>query len=221
MSEKTATKRKPKSSQIPFALVLLVGLIFFGNYLFTKSPNLVIALILGLAFGYILQRSRFCFTAGFRDPWLTGSTSITRAVILAIALATIGFFFIKYKAFLAGAEVIPGNAHFVNPIGISLLVGGVMFGIGMVIAGGCASGTLMRVGEGFQMQIISLIFFVLGSLWGVHDLPFWNSLSKDAPRIFLPDYFGWFGALAVQFALLGAAYFVAIWWQKKKMGSIE
>ncbi len=221
MSEKTTTKRKPKTSQIPYALVLIVALVLFGNYLFTKSPNLVVALFLGLSFGYILQRSRFCFTAAFRDPWLTGSTSITRAVILAIALATIGFTLIKYKAFLAGAEAIPGNAHFVNPIGLPLLIGGVIFGIGMVIAGGCASGTLMRVGEGFQMQIISLIFFVIGSLWGVHDLPFWNTFNENAPRIFMPDVFGWAGALLVQGLLLTGAYFLAIYWQKKKMGSIE
>ena len=37
-----------------------------------------------------------------------------------------------------------------------------MFGIGMVISGGCASGTLMRVGEGFTMQILSLVFFYCG-----------------------------------------------------------
>lgn len=219
MVERIPSQRRAKKSQIPFALVLIAVLVLFANYLFALNPALSIALLFGLAFGYILQRSRFCFTAAFRDPWLSGSTALTRAVILAIALTTVGFTIIKYKAFL-GDLAIPG-AHAVGAIGIPLIVGGVMFGIGMVIAGGCASGTLMRVGEGFQMQIISLFFFMIGSLWGVHDLPFWSTFNKNAPKIFLPDVFGWALALVIQFSALAAVYFLAVYWQKKKMGSIE
>ncbi len=110
----------------------------------------------------------------------------------------------------------------VSPIGIPLLIGAVLFGIGMVIAGGCASGTVMRVGEGFTMQMLSLVFFVAGSLWGAHDMgAFWGTLNENAPKIFLPDVFGWFGALVVQFAIIVLLYIAAIKWQKKKMGSSE
>lgn len=221
MSEKGVSKRKAKVSQIPYAIVLIVAIGAFINFLYTKNPNIAVALIFGLGFGYILQRSRFCFTAAFRDLWLTGSTSLTRAVILAIALATVGFTVIKFKAFLAGAELIPGNLHAIGAIGIPLIIGGIMFGVGMVIAGGCASGTLMRVGEGFTMQMISLVFFVAGSLWGVHDMTFWSKLNVGAPKIFLPNMFGWAGALLIQALLLLGAYLAAIWWQKKKMGSSE
>jgi len=217
MTEKT--KRKPKSSQLPFALALVIALVVFGNWLFGINPTLAIALAFGIAFGYVLQRSRFCFTAAFRDPWLTGSTSLARAVVVAIALATVGFTLIKYKAFL-GEQTIPGM-HSVGAIGIPLVLGGIMFGVGMVIAGGCASGTLMRVGEGFQMQIISLFFFMVGSLWGVHDLPFWNTLNTNAPKIFLPDVFGWGLAFVIQMLALFAVYLIAYYWQKKRMGEVE
>ncbi len=60
-----------------------------------------------------------------------------------------------------------------------------MFGIGMVIAGGCASGTLMRVGEGFAMQMLSLLFFVIGSLIGASiwmvDRELYRNRSKNFP----------------------------------------
>ena len=105
---------------------------------------------------------RFCFTASMRDPMLTGSTTVTRSVLIAFALTSLGFWAIKYGAAQQGLPI-PGQS-FVVPVSFATVIGAFMFGIGMVIAGGCASGTLMRVGEGFTMQIIALLFFIVGSL---------------------------------------------------------
>jgi uncharacterized membrane protein YedE/YeeE len=94
-----------------------------------------------------------------------------------------------------------------------------MFGIGMVIAGGCASGTLMRVGEGFMMQIVSLVFFIIGSLWGAHDFGWWKMhfISKGK-AVFLPDLFGWFGAVAVQLLIIALLYVAATLYEQKRVG---
>lgn len=213
--------RKPKKNQIPFALIATVLIIVFGFYLSGLNSKLPIFWLFGIAFGIILQRSRFCFTAAFRDPCITGSTSITRAVLIAISLASIGFIAIKYSYVITGTT--PNlNMSGVSPIGIPLIIGSIMFGIGMVISGGCASGTLMRIGEGFTMQMLSLVFFVLGSLWGAHDKGiFWNALNKGMPKIFLPDVFGWFGAIIVQFLIILLLYIAAVKWQEKRMGKSE
>lgn len=110
----------------------------------------------------------------------------------------------------------------VAPISLPLALGAVFFGIGMVIAGGCASGTLMRVGEGFTMQMLALVFFVVGSFWGAHDMGFWDGVfNTNAPKIFLPDVFGWFGALVVQGLIILLLYIAARQWQKKKMGTAD
>lgn len=219
-STRIRTPRKPKKSQIPQAIVLTALLILLGWYVSQDNPKLAVFLIMGVAFGYTLQRSRFCFTAAVRDPGLTGSTSLARAVLVAFAVTTIGFTAIKYAAF-ANGQPIPG-ASAVNPIGIPLVIGGAMFGIGMVISGGCASGTLMRVGEGFTMQLISMVFFVAGSIWGAHDMgAFWSKLNEGMPRIFLPDVFGWFGALVVQGLIILLLYIAAVKWQKKKLGTAD
>lgn len=213
--------KKVKKSQIPYALIVTVLTVAFGCYLATGSLQLPIYWIFGIAFGVILQRSRFCFTAAFRDPCITGSTSVTRAVLVAIALASIGFIAIKYSYILTGAEI-NMNMSAVSPIGIPLVIGAILFGIGMVISGGCASGTLMRIGEGFTMQMLSLVFFVLGSLWGAHDRSFfWDSLNEGMPSIFLPDIFGWFGAIVIQALIILLLYIAAVKWQQKKMGSSE
>ncbi|WP_178075877.1 hypothetical protein [Paenibacillus oralis] len=118
---RTRAPRKPKKSQLPIALLATVLVIGFGLYLNQYNGKMVIYLLFGLAFGVVLQRARFCFTASMRDPWITGSTSVTRAVLLACSLATIGFTAIKFSAFAAG-NPIPGIEN-VGQISLALAIG--------------------------------------------------------------------------------------------------
>ena len=205
-------RKKPFKSQIPHALVLIALLIGLGFYL--NDAKLVKYLIFGVVFGMILQRSRFCFTAAFRDPVITGSTSLTRAVFLAIAVGTIGFSALSLYSISTGGK--PMGTDSVAPLSILTVIGGVMFGIGMVTAGGCASGTLMRVGEGFQLQWVALLCFMLGSVAGAWAMGFLEPLGKANINVYLPDHLGWAGALIFQFALIAIVYVLAIKWQKKK-----
>ena len=207
-----SVRKKPFKSQIPHALVLIALLIGLGFYL--NDAKLVKYLIFGVVFGMILQRSRFCFTAAFRDPVITGSTSLTRAVFLAIAVGTIGFSALSLYSISTGGK--PMGTDSVAPLSILTIIGGVMFGIGMVTAGGCASGTLMRVGEGFQLQWVALLCFMLGSVAGAWAMGFLAPLGKANIKVYLPDHLGWAGALIFQFALIAIVYVLAIKWQKKK-----
>ena len=210
--------RKPKKSQIPFGVLALLIYVIIGILLTKVSSSASLYWILGICFGFILQRSRFCFTASMRDPYLTGSTSVTRAVLIAFALTSIAFTAIKYGYYVKGLPI-PGQSYVV-PISLATIVGAFIFGIGMVIAGGCASGTLMRVGEGFSMQILSLFFFLVGSLWGAHDYGWWKyNFIITGKSIFLPDYLGWFGGLAFNLLIIAVLYVVATKWQNKKIKS--
>ncbi len=214
---KTGTKKK-KANQLPIGVVVFVGIIAFTIYLATISAKLALFWILGGCFGFILQKSRFCFTASMRDPYLTGSTSVTRAVLIAFAVTTIGFAAIKYGAYIKGLPI-PGQGYIV-PISLATAVGAFLFGIGMVIAGGCASGTLMRVGEGFGMQVLSLFFFVIGSLWGAHDYGWWKlNFMLKGQKIFLPDIFGWGGAVVLQLLVIAALFIAADKWENKKLNA--
>ena len=205
-------RKKPFKSQIPHALVLIALLIGLGFYL--NDAKLVKYLIFGVAFGMILQRSRFCFTAAFRDPVITGSTSLTRAAFLAVAVGTIGFSALSLYSISTGGKPLATDS--VAPLSILTVIGGIMFGIGMVTAGGCASGTLMRVGEGFQLQWVALLCFMLGSVAGAWAMGFLAPLGKANIKVYLPDHLGWAGALIFQFALIAIVYVLAIKWQKKK-----
>lgn len=207
-----SVRKKPFKSQIPHALVLIALLVGLGFYL--NDAKLVKYLIFGVAFGMILQRSRFCFTAAFRDPVITGSTSLTRAAFLAVAVGTIGFSALSLYSISTGGKPLATDS--VAPLSILTIIGGVMFGIGMVTAGGCASGTLMRVGEGFQLQWVALLCFMLGSVAGAWVMGFLAPLGKANIKVYLPDHLGWAGALIFQFALIAIVYVLAIKWQKKK-----
>ena len=214
-SSRTRTRKK-KKNQIPLGILAFLFIAIIG-ILLNKTGGSRVALfwILGSSFGFILQRSRFCFTASMRDPYLTGSTSLTKAVLVAFAVTTIGFTAIKYGAWSQGLPI-PGQSYVV-PFGVHTIVGGFVFGIGMVIAGGCASGTLMRVGEGFGMQILSLFFFVVGSFLGAATFGWWKlTFIVRSPTVFLPDVFGWVGAVLVQLLIIACLWIAADKWSKHK-----
>lgn len=212
--------RRKKKNQIPIALVIFIVIAGIGVWLGIREENLLLYWVIGLAFGFILQRSRFCFTASMRDPYLTKSTSITRAVLIAFALTSIGFTAIKYGYFANGLAI-PGQSY-IATISIATAVGAFMFGIGMVIAGGCASGTLMRIGEGFWMQVISLFFFIVGSMWGAHDYGWWmRTFMLGGRKIFLPDHLGWFGGLMTNLAIIVVLYVIAHKWEKRNSNELS
>lgn len=215
--------RRKKKNQIPLGIGMFIIIVAIGIWLSLRDPSGSTPLywMIGIAFGFILQRSRFCFTASMRDPYLTGSTTVTKAVLIAFAITSIAFTAIKYGYFVNGLPI-PGQSY-VAPVSIATGIGAFMFGIGMVIAGGCASGTLMRIGEGFWMQVISLFFFVVGSLLGAANYGWWErNFIVGAPRIFLPDVlggtdgFGWIGGLVCNLLIIAIIYVIAHKWGNRK-----
>ena len=212
---RSSRTRKKKKNMTPAGIAAGVIILVLGILLGMKDQKLALFWFTGMAFGYILQKARFCFTASMRDPMLTGSTTVTRSVLIAFALTSIGFWAIKYGASQQGLPI-PGMSYVV-PVSFATVIGAFMFGIGMVIAGGCASGTLMRVGEGFTMQILSLFFFVVGSLWGAHDFGWWKlNVISNGKAIFMPDVFGWAGALVVQMLIIACLFIAARKWENRK-----
>ena len=137
-SSRTRTRKK-KPNQIPFGIGVLVLVVVIGLLLSRVSPQLGLFWVVGNAFGYILQKARFCFTAAMRDPYLTGTTSVSKAVLTAFALTSLGFLAIKYGAYIKGLPI-PGQSYVV-PVSFATAAGAFMFGIGMVIC------RRMRIGD--------------------------------------------------------------------------
>jgi hypothetical protein len=173
---------------------------------------------LGLAAGFTLQRSRFCFASAFRDLFLFGSARMMKAILLGLAVATVGFAAIMRAAVpFPGPELLPPQAH-VLPVGISTILGGLLFGCGMVLSGGCVSGSLYRAAEGYVASWVSLAGVVIGL--GVISQTWnwwWATVIAFEPKLWLPAMggLGYAGALALTFAALVAAFVFLTWWEAR------
>ncbi len=110
-------------------------------------------LLLGVALGFVFQRGRFCVTGAFRDVWLSGSTRWLTAFGLAIAVQAV------LVHSLLGAGLIKAGVPQVA--WLAVIGGSFLFGIGIVLAGGCATGTYYRSGEGLIGSWIALMFYAL------------------------------------------------------------
>ena len=159
--------------------------------------------LFGLSFGFVLHRSRFCFASAFRDPLLFDSTGMAQAVLLMLGVSTVGFAAIQYHFFLQGVAV-PGKIY---PVGLNTVLGAFLFGLGMVLAGGCVCSLLARIGEGFLIYWWTLAGLLAGSLLGVWSFDWWAQALPVWGTVFLPDYLGWGAAVFTQIAVLAGIYF--------------
>lgn len=203
--------KKKDLNQFAIGIALLIFMIGVAFFLTSYSSKSVIIWVLGILAGFVLIRANFGFAPALRDPAMTGNTEMFKAVIIAIAVATAGFAFIQFFAVSQGLPV-PGK---ISPVGIHTAIGGFIFGIGMVLAYGCASGTLAKIGNGFAASMIALVFFVIGSVLGVRNYAWWESTFMPDKGIFLPDVFGWIPALIIQFGMLFIVYLIAHWYGRR------
>jgi uncharacterized membrane protein YedE/YeeE len=112
---------------------------------------------LAVAFGAIAQRTHFCTMGAVSDIVNIGDWSRMRMWVLAIGVAMLGF-----NAMVALGVVEAGKSLYGGPrlAWLSAIVGGLMFGFGMVLASGCGSKTLVRIGGGNLKSLV--VFVVLG-----------------------------------------------------------
>src|SRR2546428_7819441 len=117
--------------------------------------ELVFSILIGLGFGIFLQKGRFCFTSAFRDFFAYKDTRVLKGVLAGMLTMAGGV----SLAYYLGA---PADRFWLPSFGLSSVIGGFVFGAGMVLAGGCASGTLYRAAQGYLHFWLVLGFTVVG-----------------------------------------------------------
>lgn len=115
------------------------------------------AFVLSVVFGAVAQRTHFCTMGAVADIVTMGDWTRMRMWVLAMGVAITGF-----NAMVGLGWVDAGKSLYGGPrwIWLSALVGGLMFGFGMVLASGCGSKTLVRIGGGNLKSLV--VFLVLG-----------------------------------------------------------
>ena len=113
-----------------------------------------VSVAVGLSFGVLLQKARFCFVSAFRDFVAFKDTRVLKGLLAGIAVMTVFWSVQATFGYFRG---------FWTPAwGLGSLFGGFVFGLGMTLAGGCASGTLYRAGQGYLQFWLVLLFMFVG-----------------------------------------------------------
>ena len=115
----------------------------------------------GVIFGYVANKTNFCTMGSVSDVVNMGSWGRMRAWILAIAVAIIGTNLLSYFGYLDLSKTIYTGSSF--PI-LTFIIGGLTFGIGMTLASGCGSKTLIRLGAGNLKSLVVFVFMGVAAI---------------------------------------------------------
>lgn len=143
--------------KVPAVLLLATALLSVGYLLIdSRFVYLLVYIWFGIVYGVLLQYGRFCMASAIRDLFAVGVPRMAVGVLIAIVLYAI-----------ISALVHSGGFNIINPnpLGWHILVGGTLFGLGMVISGGCASSTLYKTGEGNMGSLLVLFAISFSQAW--------------------------------------------------------
>ncbi|WP_072568917.1 selenium metabolism membrane protein YedE/FdhT [Enterobacter sp. SA187] len=208
VSSASPLTQKPEQARRRFRLGMLVFVGMIGWALLTAmdKPKLGLAMLFGVGFGLLIERAQICFTSAFRDMWITGRTHLAKAIVLGMAVSAIGI----YSYTQLGVEP---KIMWAGP---NAVLGGLLFGFGIVLAGGCETGWMYRAVEGQVHYWWVGVGNVIGSTLLAY---FWDDLSAPLAtswdKINLLNTFGPLGGLLVTYAMLLAAFLLMVAWEKQ------
>lgn len=208
VSSASPLTQQPAQARRRFHLGVLVFVGVVGWALLTalQMPVLGIAMLFGVGFGVLIERAQICFTSAFRDMWLTGRTHMAKAIIFGMAASAIGIF----------SYVQLGVEPKIMWAGPNAVLGGLLFGFGIVLAGGCETGWMYRAVEGQ----VHYWWVGLGNVIGSTVLAyFWDDISPalatNWDKVNLLAVFGPYGGLLITYLLLFIALMLVIAWEKR------
>ncbi|MEJ8811501.1 YeeE/YedE family protein [Variovorax ureilyticus] len=182
MSSISPTAGQPPRGLVPInpkplgiaVLLVALGAVYLAQ---TVSIRQAALYVVGALLGVTLYHAAFGFTSAWRVFIADGRGAGLRAQMVMLAVGVMLFFPALSAGTLFGQPV----AGLVSPAGTSVIVGAFIFGVGMQLGGGCASGTLYTVGGGSTRMVITLIGFIVGSVIATAHMPFWTSMPQLAP----------------------------------------
>jgi uncharacterized membrane protein YedE/YeeE len=185
------------------ALSLIATAVLIALVLLDGQPASAALILGGFGLGIAFLKAEFSYTASWRRFLTKGEAGGMLGGLIVIAVTAL--------AVVPVAALSPKFGGAIAPIGPSLLIGSFTFGIGMQLANGCGSGTLYTVGGGSGRMLVTLLFFVIGSVLGSISLPPVLALGGIDP-VLASHYFGPWGGLAVTLASLAvvAAAMIAV-----------
>ena len=194
------------------SLLLAVGAWYLADTVSGKQAALY---LVGAVMGATLYHAAFGFTSSWRVFIADGRGAGLRAQMLMLAIACALFFPALASGSLFGSPV----TGLVAPVGVSVAVGAFIFGIGMQLGGGCASGTLYTAGGGNTRMLVTLAAFVVGSVIATAHLHWWSALPHIAPTSLVKEL-GAAPALALSLTVFAAIAAITVLVERKVHGRL-
>jgi hypothetical protein len=195
------------------ALLLLIGAVGLA---LQYGGNHALLWGLGAALGYTLYRGSFSFAGGFRQALADGRGAGLRAQMLMLGILVTVMLPAIQAGTLAGAPV----RGIVFPAGVAVVIGAFIFGIGMQLGGGCASGTLYTASGGNTRMLLTLIFFIIGATIAAYDSERWADLPALSATT-LPELIGLWPALLGSLAIFLCVVLASRVIEQRRHGRIE
>ena len=213
------TKRRNKRRQRPIAFILLLTAALFWFRTYSQNTLSAINMLIGFAFGAVMARSNFTFTANLRNPVMKNSYKFTylhfkMTVITCIGINTI----IALKSAL-GIFDWAAYAKEPTPVSVWFFMSAVIFGFGVGILGSAGSGIIKKAANAKLDFILAMICFIIGSLFGVILRTGVTGVFGER-QYYMPDLFGWPLAILIQIYLF-VTYFYFVWHGAKQFGTYE
>lgn len=171
--------------------------------------------LVGVFAGVVLYHAAFGFTSSWRVFITDRRGAGLRAQMLMLAATCLVFFPLLASGTLFG-QPLRGS---VAPAGIPVIAGAFIFGVGMQLGGGCASGTLYSAGGGSLRMLVTLAAFIVGSVIGTAHAPWWAAQPSWGP-LSLVTLYGPIVALAVSLTLFGLIAFLTVVAERRRHGRV-
>lgn len=171
--------------------------------------------LVGTAAGLVLYHAAFGFTSAWRVFIADRRGEGLRAQMLMLAITCAAFFPLLAQGQAFGVKL----NGLVQPPGLPVVLGAFLFGVGMQLGGGCASGTLFTVGGGNTRMLVTLAAFIAGSVWATAHSTYWASLPAW-PAVSLVQRYGAVSALAMSLVVFGAIVVATVVVERRKFGRL-
>jgi len=171
--------------------------------------------MVGAGAGVVLYHAAFGFTSSWRVFISDRRGAGLRAQMLMLAV-TCAVFFPLLAAGSVFGQTVRGS---VSPAGVGVAAGAFLFGLGMQLGGGCASGTLFSVGGGSTRMLITLLFFIIGSVIGTAHMGWWTA-QPAWPATSIVTAMGPWAGLAASFAVFGAIAWITSVAERQRHGRL-
>ncbi len=192
----------------PYLAALLLGamVLILLRFAGLGYPALSLSFAAATLTGFAMQRGGICFAYAYREPFLSGFSDMSRAMALLYILLVLGFLPMKLLA-TANPDLAYAEIFAISPAGIGVLLGSILFGIGMALNGACVSDSLWRTAEGQVKIWVGLLTLICVSSWifPMREEAWFKSIfapygSQNIRDVYLPEILGGYPA-AVAFVI--------------------